>query len=60
MCSTGLSSGDALVLVDLVRADPLILGRYMGQEEVVSFRRFNGAGLGKSGADYDLPDDKCA
>jgi putative hemolysin len=52
---------DALVLVDLVRADPRILGRYMGQQGVVSFRRFNGAGPGSGcGADCDLPDDKCA
>jgi putative hemolysin len=51
---------DALVLVDLVRADPRILGRYMGQQGVVSFRRFNGAEPGGGGADCDLPDDKCA
>jgi putative hemolysin len=47
---------DALVLVDLTRTDPRILGRYMGQQGVVSFLRFNGVGPD----DCDLQDDKCA
>jgi putative hemolysin len=35
---------DALVLVDLARTDPPILGRYMGQQGLVSFLHFNGTG----------------
>ncbi len=35
---------DALVLVDLARTDPRILGRYMGQQGLDSFLRFNGVG----------------
>jgi len=50
---------DALVLVDLTRTDPRILGRYMGQPGVVSFLRFNGVGPGAA-TDCDLQDDKCA
>ncbi|MGO9016908.1 MAG: hypothetical protein ACLQVJ_01005 [Syntrophobacteraceae bacterium] len=50
---------DALVLVDLARTDPRILGRYMGQQGVVSFLRFNGVGPGAA-TDCDLQDDKCA
>ena len=50
---------DALVLVDLVRTDLKILGRYMGQQGAVSFLRFNGAGP-EGAADCGLPDGKCA
>jgi putative hemolysin len=50
---------DALVLVDLARTDPRVLGRYMGQPGVVSFLRFNGVGPGAA-TDCDLQDDKCA
>lgn len=45
---------DALVLVDLARTDPRILGRYMGQQGAVSFLHFNGAGP-EGAADCDLP-----
>ncbi|MGA2402344.1 MAG: GNAT family N-acyltransferase [Syntrophobacteraceae bacterium] len=50
---------DALVLVDLARTDPRILERYMGQQGVASFLRFDGAGP-EDTAHCALPDDKCA
>ncbi len=50
---------DALVLVDLARTDPRILGRYMGQQGVVSFLQFNGVGR-EGAAECGLPDGKCA
>ena len=33
---------DGLVLVDLRRSDPVVLGRYMGEGELTSFRRHHG------------------
>lgn len=50
---------DALVVVDLARTDPRILGRYMGQEGLTSFLSFHGAmPAGKSHS--DLRGDRCA
>ena len=47
---------DALVLVDLARTDPRILGRYMGQQGAVSFLHFNGVGP-EGAADCGLPEE---
>ncbi len=46
---------DALVLVDLARTDPRILGRYMGQQGLVSFLHFNGGAGPEGAADCGLP-----
>jgi putative hemolysin len=50
---------DALVLVDLVRTDPRILARYMGQQGMESFLQYNGVKSGGSSRS-NLSDDKCA
>jgi hypothetical protein len=40
---------DGLVLVDLRRSDRALLGRYMGDGELTSFRRYHGLeGCGES------------
>jgi len=50
---------DAPVLVDLVESHPRILARYMGQQGMDAFLRFNGA-RPEDTAHFDLADNKCA
>jgi putative hemolysin len=50
---------DALVLVDLVRTDPRILARYMGEPGADFFLNFHGTGP-RNVARSDFSDEKCA
>jgi len=39
---------DGLIMVDLVKTDPKILGKYLGEEQTQAFRAFHQASMNKA------------